>query len=111
MAYGLVMANLNEYPEATAFLRDIYPKLLAPLPPDLPGSGGVGAGDDLPSVGEWHRQLPQVGRGPRARGGRRGVTARALRSRARRRPSSEAHRRGLRSLPLAREAGKECRLR
>jgi hypothetical protein len=29
MAYGLVMANLNEYPEATAFLRDIYPKLLS----------------------------------------------------------------------------------
>src|SRR5919106_546523 len=46
--------------------------LLAPLPPDLPGSGGVGAGDDLPSVGERHRQLPQVGRGPRGGGGRRG---------------------------------------
>src|SRR5215212_11933157 len=31
---------------------------LAPLSPYLPRPGGAGAGDDLPSMGERHRQLP-----------------------------------------------------
>src|ERR671921_203182 len=62
-------------------------------------------------VGERHRQLSPLRRGPRKRRGRRDAPVRAPGPQPRRRSRRASHRRGVRPLPVARRAHKACALR